>query len=151
MEIITYSENYRETVNQLMHNIMVDEFGFHQFSNNILACSNLEYLEGNNRLWIATDNNEIIGTIGIIEKNSNHAIIKKLYVKESHRGTGLAKKLLDLCIDYANTLGYDYIYLETYDRLKRANSFYAKHGFEKYHDGYDKPQGDEVQYKLKLK
>ena len=151
MEILEYVHEYKENVNKLMHEILVEEYGFNQFSNGILNSHNEEYFEGNNKLWIAIENGEIIGTIGIIEVSKHHALLKKVYVKETYRGKGIAQQLLNLCLEYAKSMNYDYIFLETYHRLERAKAFYSKNGFIEYDDGYDKTQGDEIRYRLDLK
>ncbi len=151
MEILEYVKDYKNHVNNLMHEILVGEYGFDQFSENILNSENDEYIMGNNRLWVAMENGEIIGTTGIIEVSDKHALLKKIYVKESHRGKGIAQQLLNQCLDYARNMGYDYVFLETYHRLERAKAFYSKNGFSEYDDGYEKVQGDEIRYRLDLK
>lgn len=150
MEIIEYSVNYKEEVNLLMHEILVEEYGFHQFSKDILNSHNHEYLQGNNKLWLAIENDVIIGTTGIIEMSKEQALLKKIYVKTAYRGKGIAKQLLEHCLTHAKKMGYDSVYLETYHRLGRAKAFYEKNGFKEYHNGYEKIQGDEVRYILKL-
>ena len=151
MKILEYIDEYKDNVNNLMHEIMVNEFGFSQFSKGILSSQNEEYNMGNNKLWVAIENGEIIGTTGLIEVSDNHALLKKIYVKESHRGQGIAQQLLDQCLEYAKQIGYDYVFLETYHRLERAKAFYAKNGFKPYDDGYQKPQGEEIRYRLNLR
>lgn len=151
MVILEYVQDYRENVNNLMHEVLVEEFGFNQFSDEILNSKNEEYVMNNNKLWLAMENDEVIGTTGIVELSENHALLKKVYVKESHRGKGIAQQLLNQCLDYAKSLGYDYIILETYQRLERAKAFYSKNGFIPYYSGYERPQGEEIRYRLNLK
>lgn len=151
MEILEYGHEYKNHVNNLMHEILVEEFGFSQFSEEIKNAQNEEYITGNNKLWLAIEDGKIIGTTGIIEMAPDHALLKKVYVKETHRGKGIAQQLLNQCLTYAKSVGYDYIYLETYHRLERANAFYLKNGFTPYYHGYEKPQGEEIRYRLSLK
>ena len=114
MKIVEYVNEYKNNVNNLMYEILVSEYGFNQFGDDILSSENNEYCMGNNKLWIAMENGEIIGTTGIIEVSDKHAILKKIYVKESHRGHGIAQKLLNQCLDYARNIGYDYVKNEWY-------------------------------------
>ena len=151
MKILEYINEYKTQVNNLMYTILVNEFGFCSFSQDILNSQNSEYLEENNKLWIAVENEEIIGTTGLIQISDKEALLKKVYVKETHRGKGIAQQLLNQCINYATNSGYESIYLETYHRLERAKAFYSKNGFVEYYDGYTKPQGDEIRYRLNLK
>lgn len=57
--------------------------------------------------------------------------LRKMYFYPSLRGHGFGKKMVELCIETARDLGYQKMYLETLDRMKRANHLYAKMGFEK--------------------
>jgi putative acetyltransferase len=58
----------------------------------------------------------------------------KMYLAPAARGTGLGKRLLQLCLDTAKGLGYKNIYLETMPELVKAVPMYEKFGF-KYLDG----------------
>lgn len=142
MEIFEYIKDYKDNVNNLMHEILVCEYGFEQFSDGIINSQNDEYIMGNNKLWIAMENGEIIGTTGLIEISEKHALLKKVYVKESHRGKGIAQQLLNQCLNYAKEMNYDYVFLETYQRLERAIAFYSKNGFTEFEDGNEKVQGE---------
>ena len=151
MEILEYVHDYKDNVNNLMHEILVEEYGFSQFSEEILNAQNEEYVLNNNKLWLAMENGEIVGTTGIVELPDNHALLKKVYVKETHRGKGIAQQLLDQCLVYAKQLGFDDIILVTYQRLERARAFYSKNGFIPYYNGYERPQGEEIRFRLDLK
>ena len=151
MEILEYTNEHRAGVNKLIYEIMVDEFGFYDFAEGILIADNLEYLKGNNKLWVVVENDEVIATTGLLERSNQDIVLKKVYVKKSHRGKGIAQKLLDLSLDYAKNAGYECMFLDTYHRLSNAKNLYSKNGFEPYYEGYDKPVGDEIKYKLALK
>lgn len=151
MEILEYVNTYKDNVNEFVHKIFVDEFGYQEFSNAILSSENEEYFMESNKLWIAIENEEIIGTIGIIEVSEKCAMLKKVYVKEEYRGKGIAQNLLNQCLAYAREKNYDYIFLQTYHRLERARAFYSKNGFIEYEDGYQKTHYNEIRYRLDLK
>ena len=55
--------------------------------------------------------------------------MKRLYVKPSYRGHGLAKKLVELILTDAKEIGYRSVYLDTLPFLDTAIGMYKKYGF----------------------
>jgi len=78
--------------------------------------------------------------------------LKKMYFYPEARGKGLGKKLLESLLTEAKTLGYNYCYLETVERMKTANLLYKKFGFEKLnsHQGNTGHCGCDTFYKKAL-
>ena len=60
------------------------------------------------------------------------AVLNELYVRESHRGTGLADELLEVAYDCAREqeLPIDRIALDVGTENERAGGLYRRHGFE---------------------
>ena len=54
----------------------------------------------------------------------------KMYLRTQARGKGLGKLLIDKCLQFAKSFGYDQVYIETMPELKKAVSVYEKFGFE---------------------
>lgn len=57
--------------------------------------------------------------------------LKKMYFYPELRGQGWGKAMLEKCIATAKQLGYSLCYLETVERMERANHLYNKYGFKK--------------------
>ena len=150
VEIVEYTEKYREVVNKIMYDIMVEEYGFTDFSKEILEATNEEYLMEENKLWLAKIEEEFIGTMGIIKIDEENALLKKVYVKEEYRGNGLSQQLFDLCLEYALKNNYRFVQLGTYERLTRARNFYTKNGFYEYKGDFPKTRDDEIRFLLDL-
>lgn len=55
--------------------------------------------------------------------------LKKMYFYPDGRGLGLGQSLLQRLLDKAQELGYRRCYLETLERMDRANHLYQKFGF----------------------
>lgn len=64
--------------------------------------------------------------------NPDRLVIGDIYVKEPHRGTGLARTLVETAADRAHHYGCDTIRLDVDVDNERARAFYDKLGFEPY-------------------
>lgn len=90
--------------------------------------------------FVLTDSaGKVIGGIGFAEFTGflNCAEIQKLYLTDEVKGMGLGKGLLETAELYAETMGYERLYLETHDALKGAIRLYEKMGYRQ----IPKPEG----------
>ncbi|MED4581343.1 GNAT family N-acetyltransferase [Brevibacillus choshinensis] len=89
----------------------------------------------------AFSDGEIVGTIGFFRHKGTKArhkvAIVSMYVRESHRGSGLAAGLMNAAIDYLRGLGdVDQVQLAVVTTNPAAVRFYEKIGFATY--GFEK-------------
>ncbi|KAL7925620.1 GNAT family N-acetyltransferase [Trichoderma austrokoningii] len=84
------------------------------------------------RCWIAEQDGSFMGCVCIVRdtKRDNTARIRMLFVEPAARGLGLGKKLLQLCLDFAQEKGYAAIVLSTQSVLQPARALYQKAGFK---------------------
>ena len=87
------------------------------------------YQKDNGNFWIALDEEKVIGTIGLIDLGNNQTAIKKMFLMEKYRGTGISKMLLDVAIEFCKKNGIAEIYLGTTSSYLAAHRFYEKNGF----------------------
>ncbi len=80
-------------------------------------------------LFLLWDGDEPVACGAIRPLPENRAELKRLYVVPSRRGQGLSRRLLELFMDAARTLGYRRMVLDTLDRLTAANRLYEGAGF----------------------
>ena len=52
-----------------------------------------------------------------------------MYVRASHRGSGIADSLLEALEEYALKSGYEWLYLDTTDSMKAAARFYERNSY----------------------
>ena len=86
--------------------------------------------------WVVEDQNgKILGGCGIgkLEGQKDICELQKMYLLSEVRGTGLAKVLLNIALDFAKKY-YKKCYLETMDALDRAKKFYEKNGFKRFYE-----------------
>ena len=87
--------------------------------------------------YVAERERQVLGGAGIFPSAGlpdDTCELVKMYLVPSARGMGLGRLLIQKCIDFALTVGYKNIYLETMPELKQALKTYEKFGFE-YLDG----------------
>lgn len=93
--------------------------------------------EGENGYFGAFADGEIVGTIGYFRhkgtKARHKAAIVSMYVRQDHRGTGMAAGLMQAALEYLKGLGdIDQVQLAVVSSNPAAVRFYEKMGFQVY-------------------
>ena len=130
MQIIQYDSKYNNSINEFICKILVEEFEYEQFREEVLTADNTKFIENGGVFWIAIDEEKnIIGTICLDVKEDSIAELKKLYVEKEYRSKGLAHDLFENVMLYARSNEIPTIKLGTYEKLESAIKFYLKKGF----------------------
>ncbi len=82
-------------------------------------------------------NGVVVGGAGIAPlKNSSSewCELQKMYFLPIARGKGMANQMIDLCLNFATSVGFNNCYLETLNNMDKAVSLYQKFGFRKVED-----------------
>lgn len=90
-----------------------------------------DFQPGRERCWIAERAGEIVGAVLLVEKSRSEAQLRLLYVEPRARGSGLGKRLIGACVDFARTAGYESLVLWTDASLHAARHLYEAAGFER--------------------
>lgn len=69
-----------------------------------------------------------IGPIAHLDKN--YCELQKMYLTKDARGKGIGAALMEKCIEFARSAGYELVYIETFGSMKDAQKLYQKFGFE---------------------
>ncbi|SFD45334.1 putative acetyltransferase [Chitinophaga sp. CF118] len=91
--------------------------------------------------YVARIDKEIAGGAGIapLEGGPVHICeLQKMYLLPAFRGNGIARALIEKCLDFARTENYTHCYLETVSELQKAIKLYEYFGFKH----LDSPQGN---------
>jgi GNAT superfamily N-acetyltransferase len=84
---------------------------------------------------------KIMGTTAVrnLKQFESTCELKRMYVLRDFRRLGLGQKLLDIAIDFAKSIGYSRIVLDSSKMLYVARALYLKNGFvdiPRYNDNY---------------
>lgn len=81
--------------------------------------------------------------------NQYHSLeLNRIYVKHEFQGRGIAQRLMDFALQFANEHAYEVIWLGVWEHNYRAQNFYKKYGFEPTGDTHDFPIGETPQTDL---
>ncbi len=91
------------------------------------------YRDARSCYYVITREDAVVGGGGIGPLAGGDKLtceLRKMFFLPAARGTGLGRRLMRLLMDQARQRGYRQCYLETLDRMWRANELYRKNGFE---------------------
>jgi GNAT superfamily N-acetyltransferase len=152
IEIRVFHRNDSERVIELISDIIVHEFNFKLEFNaldaDILAIEEIYNKSDGSCFWVAagsiddnTQRQKIVGTTAI--RNLKHfestCELKRMYVLKEYRRLGLGQKLLNIAIDFAKSIGYSRMVLDSSKTLYAARALYLKNSFvniRRYNDNY---------------
>ena len=82
------------------------------------------------RCWIAERDGEIVGSIFLVKGDGDEGKLRLLLTEPTARGSGLGKRLVRECVEFARAAGYGGVTLWTQSILSAARGVYAGAGFE---------------------
>jgi putative acetyltransferase len=86
-------------------------------------------IDSGGHIFLAMENERVIGTAGLWKKNEKEYELVKMTVDPGYRGRGISKILLDRCLQEAGRLKAEKIFLFSNSQLQTALQLYKKYGF----------------------
>jgi len=109
------------------------EYGFDATFEALVAQIAGAFLEnfkhGREYCWIAEVDRRIAGSVFVVEQSPTVAKLRLLYLEPFSRGLGLGRRLVEECIRFARSAGYDTLTLWTNANLIAACRLYESLGF----------------------
>lgn len=92
-----------------------------------------EYFQRDGYFWVARDEKQMVGSIGLMPYRDDIAILKKFFVYEAYQGAPyhIGRKLYSRLLEYAEDKNFKTLLLDTPRNTYRAHDFYHKAGFVK--------------------
>jgi DNA-binding MarR family transcriptional regulator/N-acetylglutamate synthase-like GNAT family acetyltransferase len=95
----------------------------------IVAAFVTNFRPGLERCWIAERDGARCGSALVARENDTTARLRLVLLEPSARGTGLGRRLVRTCIDFAREAGYTNMVLWTHSILTAARAIYQSEGF----------------------
>ena len=91
-------------------------------------------------IFLAVDNSDVMGCIGVRPRVASEAELKRLYVRPIHQDCGIGKQLFLAAMSEAKAMGYTSIVLDTLPAMQAAKSLYVDYGFKEIPAYYENPE-----------
>lgn len=115
---------------------------FQGFANELQALPG-DYAMPNGVLLLATVDSKPAGCCALRPLPTTHytnaSEMKRLYVRDAHRGLGLGRLLVEHTLMHARQAGYDHVLLDTLDDMEAARALYQDMGFVEVAPYYHSP------------
>lgn len=134
MKIIEFTEKYKNQVIQLILNIQNKEAGINLTLNEQPDLNDIQksYMMQGGNFWIAiNEKDEVIGTIGIINKTNGYAVLKKFFVHSDYRKKKVGFQLYQILLKFCRNNHIKVIILDTSSVATASHKFYEQNGFAK--------------------
>jgi GNAT superfamily N-acetyltransferase len=152
IRIRVFQRGDSEEVKEFISDIIINEFKFKlefdTLDSDILAIEEIYNKSDRRCFWVAESiaankiqRQKIVGTTAVrnLKQFESTCELKRMYVLKEFRQLGLGQKLLDIAIDFAKSVGYSRMVLDSSKMLHVARALYLKKGFvdiPKYNDNY---------------
>lgn len=133
MNVLVYEDKYQLKVTNLIVNIQSAEFNIPISAGDQPDLNDIKNFYQNHKgnFWIAIKDEDVIGTIALLDLGKQAAALRKMFVKKEFRGnaSSVANTLLSTVIKHASENNIQSIYLGTTSSFLAAHRFYEKNGF----------------------
>jgi N-acetylglutamate synthase-like GNAT family acetyltransferase len=137
IEVVSYCEQYRDAVVDVILPIQQSEFGIPitlAAQPDLLDISGF-YQKKDGNFWVALHGPDVVGTVALLDIGNGQGALRKMFVKTAYRGRepGVAHRLLDVLLQWCARRELLELYLGTTTKFLAAHRFYEKHGFFEIH------------------
>ena len=129
IEIIDYTDDYAEDF-RILNLEWLDKYNLTESHDlEVINHPKEAILDNGGYIFLAKDENKIIGTAGISNEGDSIYELVKMTVAPEFRGRGISKMLIEKCLDKARQLKAKKIFLYSNSQLQTAITLYKKYGF----------------------
>lgn len=125
MKIREYADKDKKQVISLVESSI--ERIFKVQAQNLGDIMNIEKGYAHGKFFVAEEDNKVVATVGV-DVFRKRGRIRRLFVRESMRKSGIGSKLVAKAIEFCKKRGYDKIQVSTHSKMA-CLEFYKKAGF----------------------
>lgn len=129
MKIISYESKYQPDFKRLNLYWLEKYHLTEQHDLDILDNPEEKIIAPGGCIFLAIDNEKVIGAAGIAKEHEGVYELVKMGVDSAYHGQGIGKKLLEHCLAEAKKMGAEKIFLFSNSQLTTALKMYEKYGF----------------------
>ncbi len=131
MKIIKYEQKYQPQIISLILHIQNEEakINLHIEDQPDLLDIPKYYENNGGEFWIAIENDEVIGTIALMNYGNGNGVLKKFFVRVDRRSQKVGLALYQVFMQKVKEDGYRRILLDTPSVAEASHRFYEKSGF----------------------
>ena len=129
VEIINYSDEYANDFKQLNLEWLNKYNLAESHDLKIINDPKKTILDGGGYIYLAKEDDKIIGTAGLANEGNSVFELVKMAVAPAFQGRGISKMLLEKCLNKARELKAEKVFLYSNSQLTTAIALYKKYGF----------------------
>jgi GNAT superfamily N-acetyltransferase len=129
MEIVEFSPEHAEAFRTLNEAWIAKYFAIEAKDREVLDDPKGKIVDPGGRIFMAFKDAEAVGCVALIAMADGGYEVAKMTVRETLRGSGLGRMLMQRCIDAGAEMGAPRLYLETNSTLAPALGLYRAMGF----------------------
>jgi GNAT superfamily N-acetyltransferase len=101
-----------------------------------------QYFPDGAGVWLARVDGQAVGCVALrkLQDREGCAEVKRMYLRHTYRGRGIADSLFEAVEKYARAAGYRWLYLDTALDMVAAARFYERKGFVRCKPYNENPQ-----------
>jgi putative acetyltransferase len=135
LRVIPYQDQHRQQVIALVLHIQQNEFNVPvtlEGQPDLNDIPNVCQVKNGNFWVVLNSDNEVVGTICLLDSGDGVGTLRKMFVRADYRGKiyNTATLLLETLWQWAVDKSFKTVYLGTIERLLAARRFYERNGFE---------------------
>ena len=134
------NESIAKVIRDIFHELDAPKVGT-AYADPILDTLYEVYQAPRSKYYVVEKEGKVVGGCGVapLENGDTEVCeLQKMYFAPEIRGTGFAEKIIEKCLEFAKTQGFEICYLETLSFMTTAQKLYKRIGFE----NIDGPMGN---------
>ena len=134
------NESIAKVIRDIFHELDAPKVGT-AYADPILDTLYEVYQAPRSKYYVVEKEGKVVGGCGVapLENGDTEVCeLQKMYFAPEIRGTGFAEKIIEKCLEFAKTQGFEICYRETLSFMTTAQKLYKRIGFE----NIDGPMGN---------